>query len=55
MIFRKSLEAIKPNDPNRIDETGDVTYPPPPHKKTHTHTHGEENFISNNNYINYEQ
>jgi hypothetical protein len=20
MIFRKSLEAIKPNDPNRIDE-----------------------------------
>jgi hypothetical protein len=51
MIFRKSLETIKPNDPNRIDEIGDVTYPPPPH----THTHEEENFISNNNYIHYEQ
>jgi hypothetical protein len=46
MIFRKSLEAIKPNGPNRIAKIGYSNISPPS---------GEENFISNNNYINYEQ
>jgi len=47
MIFRKSLEAIKPNGPNRIAKIGYGNISPPPP--------GEENLIFNNNYINYEQ
>jgi hypothetical protein len=43
IINKKSLETIKPNDPNRIDEIGDVTYNPPPH--THTHTEKRTLFL----------